>query len=74
MLFEFYEQQDLYQIAGCARQSTLENWLHAQRIPFGYNAKGKVLVHQGALANALGAPSASVPPDTSRDVVLNLEV
>jgi hypothetical protein len=54
MIFDIYEQPDLYEIAKCARQATLIDWLNVNRIPFAFNAKQKVIVHKHALDAGLG--------------------
>lgn len=57
MIFDIYEQKDLFLIARCGRKSTLERWLKINMIPFAYNAKLEVLAHKDAVDAGLGAPS-----------------
>ncbi len=64
MIFDIYEQSDLFQIAGCSRQVALMGWLNNNHIPFTLNAKRKVIAHKSAVDTALGvvAPTEAVLP------------
>ena len=71
MIFDIYEQADLYKIAHCRQQSGLTNWLKSMRIPFGYDARGKVIAHRKAVERALGV--ADIPLPQKEQVVLALD-
>ena len=54
MIFDIYEQSDLFRIANCGRRSTLERWLNDKMIPFSHDSQGKVIAHKKAVESCLG--------------------
>lgn len=62
MIFNIYEQSDLFQIAGCKRKSTLESWLRMNTIPFTTNARDEIIAHEKAVEAGLGVRA----PDPAR--------
>ena len=61
MIYDIYEQADLFSIAKCKRKSTLTSWLHINRIPFLMNAKGEILAHKAAVDEGFGVVQESSP-------------
>ena len=61
MIFEIYEQQDLFRIARCGRQSTLKQWLTVNQIPYLHNSKNEIIAHRDAVAAGLGVRTADLP-------------
>ena len=59
MIYDIYEQSDLFSIAKCKRKSTLIDWLNINRIPFLKNARGEIQAHKSAIDEGFG-----VLPDT----------
>ena len=43
---EIFEQDDLFNIAGCRRQSRLVDWLGSNGIPFLRNARNQIIAHR----------------------------
>lgn len=60
MIFDIYEQRDLFRIAGCGRQSTLKRWLNENQIPYLYNQKNEIIAHKKAVATGLGVQPAEL--------------
>jgi len=56
---DILEQQDLFDIAGCRRQSKLIDWLGTNNIPFLRNASNQVIVHRKAIESGLGVHDAA---------------
>jgi hypothetical protein len=54
MIFDIYEQCDLFRIANCGRQKGLHEWLTQNRITFAYNAKQEIIAHKRAVEEGLG--------------------
>lgn len=54
MIFDIYEQPDLFRIAKCGRQATLVRWLSEKGIPYTHDAKGKIIAHKRAVEAGLG--------------------
>lgn len=69
MIFDIYEQGDLFLISNCRRRSTLEMWLRNNHIPFSYDAKGRVIAHKRAVEAGLGA---APEPEKKHEVELFL--
>ena len=67
MIFDIYEQKDLFKISGCGKKSTLEEWLHNNRIAFAYDSKMKIIAHKKAVDAGLG-----VAHDTDKAKKVNL--
>lgn len=63
MVFDIYEQNDLFKIANCARQSTLKDWLTLNRILYSFDSKGRIIAHVKAVEAGLGVPSHTAKPD-----------
>lgn len=61
MIFDIYEQQDLFKIARCGRQSTLVAWLSTNQIPYLHNSKNEVIAHKIAVAASLGVQVTDLP-------------
>jgi len=73
MIFEYYEQQDLYKIANCARQQTLVDWLNLNNIPFSQDSKGKILAHSAVVEEAFGVSVLPTNQNASPPIKLHLE-
>jgi len=64
MIFDIYEQTDLYAIAGCQRRGSLIDWLNINRIPFITNSKERILAHKSLVDAAMGViPAANTPAE-----------
>lgn len=57
MIFDIYEQADLFKIADCAQQRALASWLDNNRIPYLYTSKNKIIAHKHAVDAGLGVSS-----------------
>jgi len=60
MIFDIYEQRDLFRIAGCGRQATLKRWLNVNQIPYLHNSKNEIIAHKKAVATGLGVQPAEL--------------
>lgn len=54
MIFDFYEQEDLFRIAKCGWRSTLERWMKENHIPVVYDTQNRIMAHKDAVALAFG--------------------
>jgi hypothetical protein len=72
MIFDIYQQQELFQIARCKRQRALRTWLNQNRIPFTHDSKGAIIAHRKAVEQGLGV--ASDLSSTQQKVRLNLDL
>ncbi|MBL4712004.1 MAG: DUF4224 domain-containing protein [Gammaproteobacteria bacterium] len=63
MIFDIYEQRDLFKIAGCRRQRRLVDWLIENHIPYKRNARGEVIAHRNAVEAGFGVTVATKTDD-----------
>jgi hypothetical protein len=61
MIFDIYEQRDLFKISKCGKKSTLEAWLRDNHIQFAYDSKMKIIAHKKAVDAGLGVEDYSSP-------------
>jgi hypothetical protein len=61
MIFDIYEQSDLFKIARCGRQSTLIVWLTDNKIPYMFDSKQKIIAHKKAVDAGLGVEEDTKP-------------
>lgn len=57
MIFDIYEQSDLFQIAKCGKRFKLIEWLKDHKIPYGEDSRGCIIAHKKAVEAGLGVES-----------------
>lgn len=64
MIFDIYEQPDLFKIAKCGRQKTLVAWLNNNHIPHMRDSKNQIIAHKRAVESSLGVEHNERPDDS----------
>ena len=61
MIFDIYEQSDLFRIAKCGQKAKLIEWLKANHIAYSFDSRNNLIAHKKAVDAGLGVEHTAQP-------------